>query len=151
MEENIQLKKAAARKDIEMKKQKCQIKMAKEKEVIRHHQVQDTEKEKSSNRYDHRDNTLGMQDNYHKSSQGPGSSKGQSSKVPPNAKKTKAEGSGPGFAGTSKNNFANLQEPQYHQYAGKLGPQYPPPTQTKTFGKKVPKPVKHPPRPNNTH
>ena len=151
MEENIQLRKAAARKDIEMKKQKCQIKMAKEKEVIRHHQVQDTEKERSSNRYDHRDNTLGMQDNYHKSSQGSGSSKGQSSKGPPNAKKTKAEGSGPGFAGTSKNNFANLQEPQYHQYAGNLGPQYPPPTQTKTSDKKAPKPVKQPTRPNNTH
>ena len=87
MKENAQLKKAAARKDIEMKKQKCQIEMAKEKEVIRHLQEQDTEKKKSSNRYDHRDNTLGMQDNYHKSSQGPGSSKGQSSKVPPNAKK----------------------------------------------------------------
>ena len=96
-EENIQLKKSAAKAEIKMKKQKCQIKMAKEKEVIRHHQVQDTEKERSSNRYDHRDNTLGMQDNYHKSSQGSGSSKGQSSKGPPNAKKNQGRRLRPWF------------------------------------------------------
>ena len=133
MEENIKLKKAAAKTEIEMKKQKCQIKMAREKEVISHHQAQGAEKERTSNRYNNRDDNLGMQDNFHKSSQGAGSSKGQSVKGPPNAKKTKAEGSGPGFAGTSKNNYSNLQEPQYHHYAGNLGPQYPPPNTTQNL------------------
>ena len=111
-EENIKLKKAAAKAEIEMKKQKCKIKMARDNEVISHHLAQDAEKERTSNRYNNRDNNRGMQDNSHKSSQGAGLSKGQSGRGPPDAKKTRAGESGPGPAGTPQNNYSNLQGPQ---------------------------------------
>ena len=61
-EENIKLKKAAAKAEIEMKKQKCKIKMARDNEVINHHLAQDAEKERTSNRYNNRDDNRGMQD-----------------------------------------------------------------------------------------
>ena len=104
-------------------------------EVINRHLASDAEKKRDSNQFDSHSNNRGMQDNYHNSSKHVGWSQGQSFKGPPNAKKTRDGESGPSHAGTSHNNYSNLQEPQRRYPKGSQGPQYPPKYVTqKSFG-----------------
>ena len=98
--------------------------MARDIEVINRHLAIDAEKKQTSNRYDNRYDNRGMQDNSHNSSKNVGLSKSQSSRGPPDAKKTRAGESRPGPAGTPQNNYSHLQGPQWPHYKGNQGPQF---------------------------
>ena len=89
MKENIRLRKEAANKEYEKKKDKGRIGKAGDIEVINRHLALDAEKKKTSNRYDNRSDNRGMQDNSQNSSKNVCLSKSQSIKGPPNAKKTR--------------------------------------------------------------
>ena len=109
--------------------------MEEDTEVINSHMASDAAKKRDSNPVDNSSNNRGMQDSYHNPSKHIGWSKGQHFKGPPNAKKTRNGESGPSHAGTSHNNYSNLQEPQRRNPKGSQGPQYPPKYVTqKSFG-----------------
>ena len=117
--ENARLKKQAAIDERRKKKDRGIIEKARDIQVIDRHLTGDAEKKLTSTPY--RDNR-GMQGNINTSSQNVGQPKGQSTRGPTDAKRTKPEGFRPAPVGTSKNNYSHLQGPPRGTQKGYQGP-----------------------------